>query len=79
VVLGFLGSGKTTLVNNMLRNPGGRRIAVVENEFGSVSVDHELLRSGLLCMPLVHFCVLICFICLCVRMPVYPLKRLQRL
>ena len=46
MLLGPLGSGKTTLINNVLKEPGGRRIAVVENEFGSVSIDHSLLRYG---------------------------------
>lgn len=47
VVTGFLGSGKTTLVNRLLREPHGERIAVIENEYGEVGVDAELLaRSG---------------------------------
>ncbi len=41
---GFLGSGKTTLVNHLLREPGGRRIAVIENEVGAISIDHDLLK-----------------------------------
>ena len=45
VVTGFLGSGKTTLVRHLMRNPGGRRLAVVVNEFGDVGVDGEILRS----------------------------------
>lgn len=36
IVTGFLGSGKTTLVNHILRGSHGRRIAVIENEFGEV-------------------------------------------
>jgi G3E family GTPase len=47
IVTGFLGSGKTTLVNRILREPHGARIAVVENEFGEVGVDAEFLtRTG---------------------------------
>ena len=45
VVTGFLGSGKTTLVRHLMRNPGGRRLAVVVNEFGDVGVDGEILRG----------------------------------
>ncbi|TVQ52626.1 MAG: cobalamin biosynthesis protein CobW [Rhodobacteraceae bacterium] len=45
VVTGFLGSGKTTLISHLLRNPGGRRLAVVVNEFGDVGVDGEILRG----------------------------------
>lgn len=44
VITGFLGSGKTTLVNRILREPHGRRFAVVENEFGEVNVDADLLH-----------------------------------
>ena len=40
---GFLGSGKTTLVNSILRGTHGRRVAVIENEFGEVGVDDALL------------------------------------
>ena len=45
VVTGFLGSGKTTLISHLLRNPGGRRLAVVVNEFGAVGVDGEILQG----------------------------------
>jgi len=45
VITGFLGAGKTTLVRHLLENAGGRRLAVVVNEFGEVGVDGELLRS----------------------------------
>ena len=45
VVTGFLGSGKTTLVRHLMRNPGGRRLAVVVNEFGDVGVDGEILKG----------------------------------
>ena len=34
VITGFLGSGKTTLLNNILTQSHGKRIAVIENEFG---------------------------------------------
>jgi G3E family GTPase len=40
---GFLGSGKTTLLNRVLAACQGKRIAVIENEFGEVGVDHELV------------------------------------
>ena len=45
VITGFLGSGKTTLVRHLMQNPGGRRLAVVVNEFGDVGVDGEILKS----------------------------------
>jgi G3E family GTPase len=43
VLTGFLGAGKTTLVNRILSEQHGKRIAVIENEFGVVGVDHELV------------------------------------
>ena len=45
VITGFLGAGKTTLVRHLLENARGRRIAVVVNEFGSLGIDGELLKS----------------------------------
>jgi len=45
IVTGFLGAGKTTLLNALLRTEG-KRICVIENEVGSVSLDHDLLRSA---------------------------------
>src|SRR5271170_5179952 len=43
VLTGFLGAGKTTLLNRILTERHGKRIAVIENEFGEVGVDHELV------------------------------------
>ena len=43
VLTGFLGSGKTTLLNRILREHHGKRIAVIENEFGEIGIDHELV------------------------------------
>ena len=40
---GFLGSGKTTLLNYILKQNHGERIAVIENEFGEIGVDSELV------------------------------------
>jgi len=45
VITGFLGSGKTTLVRHLMQNPGGKRLAVIVNEFGDVGVDGEILKS----------------------------------
>jgi G3E family GTPase len=43
VLTGFLGSGKTTLLNRILSEKHGKRIAVIENEFGEESIDNEIL------------------------------------
>src|ERR1041385_4894992 len=43
VLTGFLGAGKTTLLNHILTAQHGKRVAVIENEFGEVGVDHELV------------------------------------
>ncbi|KAJ4952044.1 hypothetical protein NE237_028876 [Protea cynaroides] len=45
VITGFLGSGKTTLLNHILTSQHGRRIAVIENEFGEVDIDGSLVAS----------------------------------
>lgn len=39
IVTGFLGAGKTTLISHLIRNAGGRRLAVVVNEFGTLGVE----------------------------------------
>ena len=45
IVTGFLGSGKTTLIRHVLENAGGRRLALIINEFGDVGVDGAILKS----------------------------------
>jgi cobalamin biosynthesis protein CobW len=45
VVTGFLGSGKTTLIQNLIRNANGKKLAVLVNEFGSEGVDGDILKS----------------------------------
>ncbi|MBX9809885.1 GTP-binding protein [Candidatus Gracilibacteria bacterium] len=46
ILTGFLGSGKTTLLNHIIRSANGRKIAVVENEFGSTGIDAELIEKS---------------------------------
>jgi G3E family GTPase len=43
VLTGFLGAGKTTLLNRILSEQHGKRIAVIENEFGEIGIDSELV------------------------------------
>jgi cobalamin biosynthesis protein CobW len=45
VVTGFLGAGKTSLIRHLLEHAGGRRIALIVNEFGDLGVDGEILRG----------------------------------
>ena len=46
ILTGFLGSGKTTLLNYILRENHGKRIAIIENEFGEISIDSDLVVSS---------------------------------
>ena len=46
VLTGFLGSGKTTLLNRILSENHGQRIAVIENEFGEIGVDQDLVINA---------------------------------
>jgi len=47
LVTGFLGSGKTTLMNHILTGNHGKKFAIIQNEFGSVDVDGEFLSQKL--------------------------------
>lgn len=59
LLTGFLGSGKTTVLNHMLHQPAMKNVMVLINEFGEIGLDHELveratddlvlLQSGCLC------------------------------
>ncbi|MGA2052857.1 MAG: GTP-binding protein, partial [Opitutales bacterium] len=57
ILTGFLGAGKTTLLNHLLAQLPGKRIAVIENEFGEASIDHaivvgaeeQILSNGCVC------------------------------
>ncbi|KAL5697834.1 hypothetical protein ACHQM5_028944 [Ranunculus cassubicifolius] len=45
IITGFLGSGKTTLLNHILTAEHGKKIAVIENEFGEVDIDGSLVAA----------------------------------
>jgi len=47
ILTGFLGSGKTTLLNHILTQQHGKKIAVIENEFGDVGIDDALLKQNI--------------------------------
>lgn len=46
VIGGYLGAGKTTLVNHLLRNADGLRLAVLVNDFGALPIDRDLIAGG---------------------------------
>ncbi|MBB3655507.1 cobalamin biosynthesis protein CobW [Rhizobium sp. BK650] len=45
VITGFLGAGKTTMIRNLLTNAGGKKIALIINEFGDLGVDGDVLKG----------------------------------
>lgn len=46
LLTGFLGAGKTTVLNHLIRDPAAGQIAVIMNEFGSVGLDHDLIEEA---------------------------------
>jgi G3E family GTPase len=46
VLAGFLGAGKTTVLNHVLSNREGRRVAVIVNDMSEVNIDADLVREG---------------------------------
>ena len=46
LLTGYLGSGKTTLVNHILTNERGIKFAVIVNDIGEVNIDADLIQSG---------------------------------
>ena len=46
VIAGYLGAGKTTLINRLLAEPHGARLMVLVNDFGAINIDAELLESA---------------------------------
>ena len=46
LITGYLGSGKTTLINHILRNAGGHKMAVIVNDIGEVNIDAELIEGN---------------------------------
>jgi G3E family GTPase len=44
IITGFLGSGKSTLINKLLKRPDMNKVAVIVNEFGEQSIDHDLIQ-----------------------------------
>jgi G3E family GTPase len=60
VITGFLGSGKTTLIQKLLRHPGMNRAAVIINEFGEQAIDHDLVANSTESMTLLDNGCLCC-------------------
>ena len=46
LITGYLGSGKTTLINYLLKNAGGYKMAVIVNDIGEVNIDADLIQKG---------------------------------
>lgn len=46
IFTGFLGSGKTTLINRLLRDPATPKSVVIVNEFGEIGIDHDLIARS---------------------------------
>ncbi|MFZ4479424.1 MAG: CobW family GTP-binding protein [Rhodoferax sp.] len=46
IIGGYLGAGKTTLINHVLRDAGGRRVAVLVNDFGEINIDADLIEGA---------------------------------
>jgi G3E family GTPase len=46
LLTGYLGSGKTTLINHILNNQKGYKIAVIVNDIGEVNIDADLIQKG---------------------------------
>ena len=46
LITGYLGSGKTTLINHILRNAKGHKMAVIVNDIGEVNIDAEFIEGN---------------------------------
>ena len=46
VITGFLGSGKTTLINHLIHHPAMGEAAIIVNEFGEINIDHTLIEKS---------------------------------
>jgi len=46
LITGFLGAGKTSLINHVLAGDNGQKFAVIVNEFGAIGIDHDLIVSS---------------------------------
>jgi G3E family GTPase len=62
VITGFLGSGKTTLLNHVLKGNHGKRIAVIENEFGEQDIDGELVAMQVRASAALFYLFIYCII-----------------
>ena len=49
IITGYLGSGKTTVLNEILKNKGSEKIAIIVNDMGSINIDASLIKNSTLC------------------------------
>ena len=54
VIPGFLGSGKTTLINRLLKQPDMNRVAVIVNELGEIGIDNDQIEASSAQMMLLY-------------------------
>ncbi|ASB49759.1 GTP-binding protein [Alkalitalea saponilacus] len=47
ILTGFLGSGKTTLINHLLKTSQNKKFAIIENEFGEINIDEINIKRDL--------------------------------
>ena len=57
LLTGYLGSGKTTLVNRILNNRRGIRFAVIVNDIGEVNIDADSFSASIMTMYEMHLCI----------------------
>ena len=77
VLSGFLGAGKSTLINDLLSDPRMADTAIVVNEFGDIGIDHELIRLDQRKLMVTTLGCICCAAGSDIRTSLYELQRLQ--
>jgi hypothetical protein len=79
IITGFLGAGKTTVLNHILTKHHGKKYAVIENEVGEVGIDQDILRGGNRLEREVREVILMPNGCLCCRVRGDLVEALKRI